>query len=72
MKAKDCAPGARVRVPGLELTLEVRSVSASRVRVQPTRIEIHEFLTRTGQEVKVRMRPKPFSIAPETIVEEVS
>lgn len=70
MKACDARTGAIVRIPGVDLELEVLLVSSSSVYVRPTRRERRHFTTSHGEPVEIRTRPLPFRIARETIVEE--
>jgi len=72
MKISSLERGAKCRVPGIELELEVLEHSASSTRVRPTERTAVILQDRHGEEVRILSRPPAFSISHGTEVEVLS
>lgn len=71
MKVSELSPGARFRVVGIGLELELLERTDSGATVRPTRYESRRFHAANGEAVEVRYRPRAFRIALSCLVEEV-
>lgn len=69
MMISECSAGDVVRIPGIDLELEVLSIGITAALVRPGRKIVRKFETSDGDLVEIRATQRSFGVSLETIVE---